>query len=264
MLEPWSLNHRRWKKRVAWALYQGRDVHRAACLHATSTQEAEHFRKLGLRQPIIVLPNGVNLPTSIAKCRVEHRQTRTALFMSRIHPKKGLPILLEAWARLLPKDWRLRIVGPDELDHASEIRQLADRLGIKNSVDIEPAVSDQQKWTIYEASDLFLLPTYSENFGIVVAEALGAELPVITTTGTPWKELEEWRCGWCVKPSADALFESLKAAVDLTDEQRRQMGRAGRAAVQERFSWEVIARQMRDAYQWIVGGGNPPACVFVQ
>jgi len=263
MLEPWSLNHRRWKKRAAWAIYQGGDLKRAACLHATSPQEAEQLRKLGLRQPIIVLPNGVRLPDAGPDQRRPDRGFRTALFMSRIHPKKGLPLLLEAWAKLRPEDWRLRIVGPDELDHVREVRELAGRLGIESAVSVEGEVDDRQKWSIYEAADLFVLPTYSENFGIVVAEALAARSPVITTTGTPWRELAEWKCGWCVEPTAEAIHDSLRAAVGLTDEQRQEMGNAGRRVVLERFSWDAIATAMRDAYQWILGGGEPPACVRV-
>ncbi len=183
--------------------------------------------------------------------------------MSRIHPKKGLPLLVDAWARLKPDGWRLRVVGPDEAGHAAEIRHAATAGGIAKDVTIEPEVDDAGKWGVYRDADLFVLPTYSENFGIVVAEALASALPVITTTGTPWSELPAWGAGWCVRPEVGELQEALRTALSLTDEQRSAMGERGRAVVREKFSWPGLASQMREAYAWLLGGGSPPECVLM-
>jgi glycosyltransferase involved in cell wall biosynthesis len=261
MLEPWSMRHRRLKKKGAWLFYQGRDLRSAACLHATSSQEAAGFRKLGLKQPVIVLPNGVTLPEREAMRPAKRREGRVILFMSRIHPKKGLPLLIEAWRRVRKSGWTIRIIGPDEGGHADEVRRLAAEAGVGGDVVIESPVDDAGKWNVFAAADVFILPTYSENFGIVVAEALAAGVPVITTTGTPWSELEEWEAGWWVEPTANGIEAALGKAISKTDEELAAMGRRGREKVLGRYSWPAIAEQMREAYSWIINGGQAPGCV---
>jgi glycosyltransferase involved in cell wall biosynthesis len=258
------MSHRRWKKKAAWLLYQRRDLSSAKCMHATSPQEAQSFRALGLRQPIIVLPNGVSLPESMPARPGGSRSERVILFMSRIHPKKGLPLLIEAWRRARVPGWKIRIVGPDEGGHAGEVRRLAREAGLNGDVTVEPAVDDARKWGLLAAADIFILPTYSENFGIVVAEAMAAGLPVITTTGTPWTQLAAWEAGWCVEPKVEEIEAALSSAVRLSDEQRATMGSRGRKNVLEQYSWPAIARQMRDCYSWILSGGTPPACIQFQ
>ena len=113
MLEPWAMNHKAWKKRLAWNLYQRRDLESAAVLHATAEQEAESFRQLGLRPPIAIIPNGADLPEW--RDRAYPKGTpRTMLFLSRIHQKKGLLELVQAWKTIKPSGWKMIIAGPDE------------------------------------------------------------------------------------------------------------------------------------------------------
>jgi glycosyltransferase involved in cell wall biosynthesis len=204
MLEPWALGHRAWKKRLALALYQRRDLEAATLLVATAEQEAEHFRQFGLKKPIAVIPNGVDLKAAKIykkKPRIDDNGLRRALFLSRIHPIKGLHNLLEAWAAIASQDWLLQIAGPDEGGHLTEIQAKAKQLGISEHVQYLGEFDDEAKWLAYQKADLFVLPTYSENFGVVVAEALAAGLPVITTTGAPWNGLTTHDCGWWVAPT---------------------------------------------------------------
>jgi glycosyltransferase involved in cell wall biosynthesis len=260
MLTGWSLRHRGFKKRAAWHLYQKRVLRRADLFHVTSGEEAEGLRELGFEQPAAVIPNGVPLPDE-HKTQPSAGATRTALFLSRIHPKKGLPMLLEAWAEVRPEGWRLVIAGPSEGGHRAELEQQARRLGLDEVVSFPGAIPDDDKWAHHRAADLFVLPTHSENFGIVVAEALASGVPAITTTGAPWQELETERCGWWTAIGTEALAQALREAVALSDEERLAMGRRGRALVAERYSWEHVAEQMRAVYAWLLGEGERPGCV---
>lgn len=263
MLEPWALSQRAWKKRLAMTLYQRRDLDQAAMFIATAWTEGENIRRLGFRQPIAVIPNGVELDVpGVDGCSLHQglERPRTVLFLSRIHPKKGLLNLLDAWARVVPNGWRLKIAGPDEGGHLVEVRALARRLGIDPLVDFVGELDGVAKSQAYAGADLFVLPTFSENFGVVVAEALAHGVPVITTRGTPWADLETYRCGWWVDIGVDPLMQALREAMDLSDDERRAMGVRGRAYVR-RYDWGDIARQTMDVYRWVLGKGTQPACV---
>jgi glycosyltransferase involved in cell wall biosynthesis len=288
MLEPWALNHKKWKKRLAWWLYQHRDLVSATALHATAEPEAGQLRALGFRQPILVLPNGVDVPPSsvaagsgggshaLPPVAPDQRscapRRQTALFLSRIHPIKGLPMLFEAWARLKPADWRIRVVGPDEGGHLADLQRLCGKLGLAwqeeggrgnpaCNILFSPALEGPEKWAAFRDADLFVLPTHSENFGIAVAEAMAHGLPVITTHGAPWKLLEEEQCGWWVPVSVDGIAAALDDATRRSPEELAAMGERGRAVVVERFSWDKIAADMVACYEWLLGRGAKPDCV---
>ena len=261
MLEPWAMEFKKRKKRFAWELYQKRDLNTAVVIHATAVQEAENLRRLGLRQPIAVIPNGVDEPPSGAVEKPSDRE-RTILFLGRIHPIKGLVNLVEAWNRVRPEGWRVRIAGPDEGGHQGEIRERVGRYRLDEQFEFLGPVYDEKKWDLYAAADLFVLPSFSENFGIVVAEALASGVPAITTRGTPWKELVAHNCGWWVEPGIEPLAAALHEAVSLSDATRRDMGERGRALIKNGYSWSRIASDMSAVYGWILGGGSPPACVM--
>lgn len=249
MLEPWALQHRKWKKRVAWHLYQRRDLQTADALHATAPTEGEQFRRMGLIPPIHVVPNGVHSPVRTSPTRRRKAGVKTALFLSRIHPKKGLPMLAKAWAQERPAGWKMQVVGPDENGHRATVEALVRKLGIQNEWSFEGRVEGAAKDEIFAGSDLFILPTYSENFGLAVGEALAFGIPVITTTGTPWADLRKHRCGWYVEPEVQALAAALRDAVDLEDGARAAMGARGEAWMRENFSWHAVTSRMINAYQ---------------
>jgi glycosyltransferase involved in cell wall biosynthesis len=253
MLEGWSLTHHATRKRIAWHLYQRKALSGATAFCATSRAEAEQIRKLGFTQPIAVIPNGVVVP-ELRKDGPERQGKSRALFLSRIHPKKGLPDLLQAWARIRPKGWELCIVGPDENGHLAQVVALVARLGLQDCVCFPGPASDTEKWNLYADSDLFVLPTHSENFGIVVAEALAAGVPVITTKSAPWGALLERDCGWWTDVGVNAIEAALREATASPREILRAMGRRGREYVAQALSWESAASQMSKFYGWIISG----------
>jgi len=248
MLEPWAMNHKKWKKRLAWWLYQRRILQRCAGLHATAESEAANLRALGLKAPIAVIPNGITFPDEALAANRTYG-TRRLLFLSRIHAKKGVVELVEAWARVRRAGWQLVIAGPDEGGHLAEVQARARKLGVEEELSFPGPLSDEEKWAVYTDADVFVLPTYSENFGIVVPEALACGTPVVTTHGAPWKLLEEERCGWWIPTGVEPLAAALEKAMDTPPEQLAQMGVRGRRAVQERFGWDKVARQMIDFYE---------------
>jgi glycosyltransferase involved in cell wall biosynthesis len=261
MLEPWAWRYHAWKKRPVWWLCEQRNVRAAAVLHATAQAEVAGLRQLGVTNPIAMIPNGVALPAETAHQRVAGDGCRTILFLSRIHPKKGLLHLVAAWQRARVAGWRVVVAGPDPDGHLAEVRQAAQQAGVAADFDFPGSVYGDDKWRLYREADLFILPTFSENFGVVVAEALGMGVPVITTKGAPWQSLEEERCGWWVDVGVDPLAEALRQAMALTDAQRQTMGARGAAMVRNRFSWERIGKEMATVYDWVLGRADRPECV---
>ena len=259
MLEPWALNHRAWKKRIASWLYQRKDLRTARVLHATASPEAESLRRLGLRQPIAVIPNGVDLPPFPQRSQVP-ASPRVALFLGRIHPVKGLLELVDAWRITRPVGWTMIIAGPDEGGHRAVVEERIRRAGVESDFQFVGAVDGDDKTALYQRADLFILPSFTENFGVVVAEALAAGVPVITTKGTPWEGLKTHRCGWWVDLGVEPLVFAIREATKLPDEERTAMGGRGRRYA-EHFAWPKIAEQMLGVYRWVLGQGPQPRCV---
>lgn len=261
MLEEWAIAYRGWKKRLAWSLYQEADLTGARACCATSGEEARQLRQLGLRMPVAVIPNGVEIPERPVPT-LPRLGIRTVLFLSRIHPKKGVLDLVRAWAALRPLGWRLLIAGPDEDGHANVVRAAVAACGLGGDVEFTGEVGGEVLQQLWGLADLFVLPTRSENFGMVVAEALAREIPVITTRAAPWAELEERRCGWWIEQGPEPLRAALAVAMSLPDAERQAMGERGRRLVEERYAWARVAQETSDFYNWLLGRGDKPGCVL--
>jgi len=265
MLEPWALAHKRLKKRLAWRLYQQRDLGRARYHHTTAETEARNLSLLRLGVPIITVPNGVDVPDETASDVHQQSETRAgrpkiAFFLGRVYPIKGLLTLIQAWARVRPRNWCLRIAGPDEAGHRKEVERAAAAAGIAESVSFIGEVAPKMKQSEFSKADLFVLPSYSESFGMAVAEALAHGLPVLTTTGTPWSTLQQNGCGWWVEPTTDGLAAGLRAATALERDALRAMGAKGRQFVRAQFSWRYAAERLVAAYQILTGIGANNFC----
>lgn len=257
MLESWCLRHRRYRKLVAWRVYQNRDLLSSACLHATSECEAAQFRSLGFSQPIVLLPNGVTLPETVSVKELYQssgeNSKKEMLFLSRLHPVKGLKNLIYAWKCAGRTDWRLRIIGSDEDNHRAEIQHLINNQQLQSNVMLCDAVHTKEKWALLRDADVVVLPSFSENFGIVVAESLAAGTPVITTSGTPWKRIVEKRCGWYVEPTVAGLAHALNSAMNTDVSELKAMGHRGHEWVTCEFAWQKIAQKMLMAYEFVLG-----------
>ena len=261
MLSEWSLAHRGWKKRIAWRAFQRRDLESAAAVHATSDLEADEIRAAGIAVPVVVVPNGVELPPAGTRRRTASGGARRFMFLSRIHPKKGLVNLIDAWGAARPEGWELVIAGPDEGGHRAEIERRVGALPPGSPVRIRGPIPDGEKWDAYRDADVLVLPTLSENFGVVVGEALASGVPVITTRAAPWSALVESGCGWWIDVGVEPLAAALRTAAALSDGEREAMGSRGRRLVEERFGWPAVARRMVSVYRWLADRGPEPECL---
>ncbi len=263
MLDAVARDSKAFKKRIAWLAYQRNDLTRATAIHATSDAELRSLRISGLRQPVIVLPNGVTPPPVLPPRPAESPRTRTALFLSRIHPIKGLPLLLEAWSQVRPVGWRLEIVGNDDGGHRAEVATLIEALGLGSMVSLGDAVAEGDKWRHYAAADLSILPTRSESFGLAVAEAMLADLPVITTHGAPWQILQTHNAGWWVPVGVESLATALVKATSMPPAELASMGRRAGELARWEFNWRTIAARFWEAYDWLLDNGPRPTFVDV-
>lgn len=265
MLSPWSMKHKRWKKRLAWALFAKRDLQSASAIHATSELEAEELRALGVVHPIILLPNGIDerdhawlTDANIQAPRFTDGTTKPyALFLSRIHIKKGILDLLKVWDRIRPNTMNLVIAGHDE-------QGLLQNRNLPPGCHYVGVVEGETKAQWMRHARVFLLPTYSENFGIAVAESMIAGVPVLTTTGTPWKILPKIHAGWCVEPGEQVLERNLREILQVPDATLRAMGERGRAYAESSFSWPSIGSRMLAAYRWLTRDSSIPDCVLLK
>ena len=254
MLDPWALTVKPLRKRIARILYQDRDLHGAAALHATAEAEAEHIRAAGFKNRIIISPNGVDVPERMERMDEKADGQKTALFLSRLHPGKGLINLAEVWAKVRPQGWVMRVVGPDSYGHKAEVVAKLRTLGIEGDWQFRDMVDDDEKWREYAAADLLVHPSVSENFGITIAEGLAAGLPVICTKGTPWSDIAERNCGWWIDVGVEPLGKALSEATALDVATRREMGARGRKLVEEKYTWDAAAKKMIEGYRDIVRG----------
>jgi glycosyltransferase involved in cell wall biosynthesis len=241
-------------KRVVWHLWQRRALERITVFHATSAGEARQIRDRGFRQPIAVIPLGFEpMPPSTAASRGV--RDKVVLSLGRLDPIKGLDRLLDAWALIEAShpQWRLRIVGPDSGGHRSQLEAQARSLRLQH-VQFEDGRRGPAKWEAMRTSSVFILPSHNENFGLALAEALSAELPVIASRGTPWAAAERMGCGWWVENSPELLANALDRALRTPEETLRAMGAKGSAWVRDEFAWKSAAIRLRELYGWILAG----------
>ena len=263
MLEPWSLSQKKWKKKLAWWLYQRNDVQQSACVFTTAKKEADHVGNLGITTRKAVIPNGIETDSYPCKTSIDV-VNKQVLFLSRVHVKKGIEILFDAWKRIHSEfaDWQLFVVGNGEDEYIQSLENRLERLGLKDSIRILPPVFGNDKTRIYQESALFCLPSFSENFGLVIAEAMSCGTPVITTTNCPWDILNETNTGWCIDLSVDNLERAFREALSMSPAELYDMGQRAGKLIRDNFDYRSVARKTLCLYEWLLGGGNKPEFVY--
>ncbi|WJS94215.1 glycosyltransferase [Flavobacterium johnsoniae] len=246
MLEPWIMAHNPIKKKIALLLYQKTALKRSICLHATAKMEAENIQALGFKNPIHIIPNGIHLK-DVKKIK-ENYGTKKMIFMSRIHPKKGIELLLDAWRTSNTEDWTLEIAGSGEQEYIESLLQSTQDL---KNVHFVGAKYGEEKWDFLRSADVMVLPTHSENFGIVVAEALAVAVPVITTHGTPWEDLEIHKCGWWIDLSVANLEKALFKVFNSPTMLLEMMGKHGRDLVISKYDMKNVGKKMLELYKTV-------------
>ncbi len=297
MLDPWAVRNSSWKKAVAYIFYEAAHLHQASCLRALCESEAHSIRRLGLKNPIAIIPNGIDLPRLENVATSEPVATRNApwqgrvqpgqkvlLFLSRIHPKKGLVNLLKAWAEnqkpgagtRKSEEWVLAIAGWDQGGHEAELKSLASALGLawadvrdqSSEVGCQRSVLflgpqfNEAKEACYAHCDGFILPSFSEGVPMVVLEAWAYRKPVLMTPECNLPAGFARGAAIRMETTVESIAQGLREFVQGSVEQHRTLGENGFRLTQEQFAWPVLGREMADLYSWLLGGGAKPRCVI--
>jgi glycosyltransferase involved in cell wall biosynthesis len=263
MLTPWALNHKRLKKQV-YSPIERHNLNQAVAIHCATLEEARDVRNFGVETPSFVVPYGVHLPAyqfqrqqSVRQLYNIADQTPIVLFLSRLHPKKRPDLLLQALSKLatLNHDFHLILAGSGESEYLSYLINLVSSLGLAERTTVPGFVTGADKDLLIQGSDLFVLPSFSENFGIAVAEAMAAGVPVIVTPGVQIApDIAQAKAGLVVEGELDALVRAIQELL-ISPNRRAELGENGKRLVSRHYSWNAIATNLTSVYT-AIGQGN--------
>lgn len=271
MLDSWALSNSAWKKKMMSLLQERRFLRRVDCFHALNQSELDSIRALGHQQPICVLPNGTDLPSDWeVSSREEGKSKKRLIFIGRIHPKKGIPNLLNAWANLqssnveILKEWKLEIYGWDDGNHLEGYRKLADELGICETVTWPGSIYGEEKAAILREANAFILPSFSEGLPMSVVEAWGYGLPVLMTQACNLPEGFSEGAAIEMDPTIEGTTLGLQTLMELAEEDRLTMGLRGRELVASKFTWSKQVALLRTVYKWLTRAEPMPESIIYQ
>jgi len=247
MLEVWAISYKKYKKIIAGYLYQKNDLKMAKTLIVSSNQELLSVKKYIDHDSVCIAGNGIfPIPDRIKNTKFGKK--RDYVFISRVHPKKGLLNFLKAWSQVSPLDSTFTIAGPNENSHLEEVLSLVYELGLQDRVRYVGTVDGELKVQLLSNAFCLVLPTFSENFGMIVLEALEQGIPVITTLGTPWEVLNDERCGWCVEPTVDGLVKALRASALLNEDSWLELSSNAKNLAKS-FYWDSVIQGYINIYK---------------
>lgn len=238
-------------------------INNCDAFHATSEKEKIEIRELGFKQPIAVIPNGINIPI-YRKKKFRKKNSRNFLYLGRIHPIKGLESLIQSWIKMEKNNnCKLEICGYyNDKKYYEKLRKMVKENELKN-VTFSKAVSGQEKIDKFLSSDIFILPSKSENFGIVIAEAMSLGLPVITTNNTPWECIMRENLGWYIDLNENKIYQSMIQASQSNQNDLIAMSKKSRNYVKNEFEWESLLTKYDQFYKWILNNGVKPSFVDI-
>lgn len=262
MLYPQALQVSAWKKKIVSTVFQRKDLETASCLQATCMAELEHIRAFGLNNPVAVIPNGLVIDDSL-EIRKTSNSVRRFAFVGRLNRIKNVDLLLSAWSKLGNKthNCELLIIGDGDTAYKKELEEFATANKL-NNVRFLGFIMGKDLQKLVHSIDFQILPSKSENFGMVVPEALIQGVPVIASKGTPWSDLETFDCGWWVDNDIDTLISTLLIAINLSEQDRLGMGERGRTLVLRHYSIKSVSLRMKQLYEWLVYKNIKPEYVY--
>lgn len=264
-LHPHAISQKPWRKLFFRRYLLDQTLPHVSCLHALSEVEAEHCRRFGLRNPVAVIANGVNLPDApiLDASAPTPARRRTVLFLGRLYRTKGLVKLLSAWKQLAHKhvDWEFVIAGPDQDGHRGELEAIVTRERLNERVRFTGMVTGDEKRRLLDAADLFVLPSENEGFSMAVLEAMAARTPVVLSVACNFPDVVSAGAGRMLRPDESDLADAMDAIMSAAPETRAEMSAAARRLVEASYTWPPIAAKMLSVYRWLAGAGARPDCV---
>tara|TARA_B110001454_G_scaffold209084_1_gene222215 strand:+ start:5348 stop:6505 length:1158 start_codon:yes stop_codon:yes gene_type:complete len=256
-----NLNISKYKKYIFNKIFgQNKMLSNCDAFHATSIKEKNEIRALGYRQPIAIIPNGVHIPLK-KKVDFNSKNNIKFLYLGRIHPIKGIDLLIETWAdiELKNRNCSLEICGYyEDVQYYNHLKNTIKKLGLKN-IFFSSKVSGIEKEKKYLENDIFIMPSKSENFGLVIAEAMSYGLPVITSNQTPWSVVKTNNYGWVTSLNKKEISSAIFSAINSNPENLKKMGGAGRVHIKDNFSWDLLSKSYITFYEWLRNGGSNPS-----
>lgn len=247
-------------KKLSLKLRLLHDFNRAACTHVTCAEEMRHCRNLGITSPIAVIPN----PVEIKEYTPHQNDSVFRLgYLGRLSPRKNVEGLIRAFAMLgnIVQNAELLIIGGGDEKYEQFLKSEVSRLGLKN-VHFTGFLSGEEKEKALSLCSVLAMPSEFENLGNVILEGLVRKIPCIATKGSPWEELNIYRCGWWIEYSQEAITATIKEAVSLPADRLQEMGNNGRKLMEMRYSVQAVSKDMLELYSWILGKAPKPSFVF--
>lgn len=255
MLYPNALRRHYWKKWPMLKLWYSNDIKKAACLHATCEQEARYIRDFGYRGPIAIIGNAAVMPEYATLATSKPSGRKTIGYLGRLHPIKRVERILYGLAiceKTIRDNVLFCIMGKGDEAYETFLRSEIQRLGIQDNVEFVGFVCGRDKYSRLRDLWCLMVPSESENFGMIVPEALISGTPVYASLGTPWQILHDTGCGWWEDSAAENIAKIVTEIVSMHEDDVLEMGRRGRTMVEEHFAADAVARQMHELYMWLL------------
>ena len=255
-----------WKKKIIGCFFEYRNLKEANCIHALCQSEYESIRKFGLKNPIAIIPNGINIPNAPIFNR--NKEKKTLLFIGRIHPKKGLKELLLGLALLKERKseffqiWNIRIAGWSQIGHVEELRRIVVENNLLKNVEFIGSVYGDDKEKELCNANAFILPSFSEGLPMSVLEAWAYKLPVIMTDYCNIPEGFDSNAAIHIEPNPESIAEGVENLFTMDEANLDTIGNNGYALVKNKFSWDNIAKQTIQLYEYLLNGGEKPEFVY--
>lgn len=252
-----------WFKNMSLKIRLLDDLNRAACVHVTCEDEMNHCRNLGVTSPIAIVPNPVEIK-EYPKAKKD--QVFRLGYLGRISRRKNVEGLIYAWSELgdmVKENAELLIIGGGDEEYMAFLKKESARMNLSN-VRFTGFISGQEKEDALSSLSVLAMPSEFENFGNVIVEGLVRGIPCIATTGAPWKDLVDFKCGWWVKYNQTAITEAVKSALETSAEELDAMGERGKLLMKDKYSIEAVAKQMKAVYEWILGSGIKPNFIYTK
>jgi glycosyltransferase involved in cell wall biosynthesis len=262
-LEPFRMEISKYKKKAIFNIYEKSNLLNSACIIACSKDEGFKLKKMFPDNEIAVIPNGVSLdfynePFSIHN---NPKDKKRMLFLSQIIPIKGLERLFEIIAKMGVEnfsEWELLIVGYEDKNYVKFLKNMVLELKLEKIVSFVGPKFGKDKVEIFDSADVFIFPSFNENYGIVIAEALSRGLPVIATKGTPWEELNSSKCGFWVDNTKEGIEAGLVKLLQMPQSELKKMGLRGRDLIKNKYLWNKSTLKTIQLYDWVLSGGVKP------